>query len=203
VISAIHLPTRATARVADFDRWVDDCFQRSLRRSEPADRVFYAASAVGDHGLLWMGLAGLQAVRRGPGRRSRPLLRAVLGLAAESIVVNGPIKWLFRRERPVSTTPRTRHLRTPRTSSFPSGHASAAFYGAAVLRDDDPWWPLYYLLALVVAGSRVHVRIHHASDVVGGIVVGVVLGELTRALVPLGSADVTAVDTPVARPAAG
>jgi undecaprenyl-diphosphatase len=184
-----HLRAVTRARVADFDRRVDDAFEQVLRHRRVADRVFYGASAVGDHGLLWMGLAALQAVRHRRGDWSRPLLRAVLGLGVESIVVNGPLKWLFRRQRPVELRPRPLHLRQPRTSSFPSGHASAAFFGAALLRDNDPWWPAYYALAAIVAASRVHVRIHHASDVVGGIVAGVVLGELTRALVPVSSPD--------------
>jgi undecaprenyl-diphosphatase len=187
VIGQSLLPARAKARIGVFDREVDDYFEQFLRHHRVANRLFYAASAAGEHGLVWMGLAGLQALRRRRDDWSRPLLRAVLGLVVESIVVNGPIKWLFRRQRPVQVTPRPLHLRQPRTSSFPSGHASAAFYGAAVLRDNDPWWPAYYLIGIIVAVSRVHVRIHHASDVVGGIVVGTVLGELTRLALPLPS----------------
>ena len=182
------LPAGAIAGIGEFDRRVDEEFQL-LRRSEIANRVFYGASAVGDHGLVWMALAGLQALRHRSHDWRRPLRRAVLGLMVESIVVNGPVKWVFRRQRPVQVSRRPRHLRQPRSSSFPSGHASAAFFGAALLRDDDGWWPAYYLIAAVVAASRVHVRIHHASDVVGGVVVGTLLGELTRALVPVGPTE--------------
>jgi undecaprenyl-diphosphatase len=149
----------------------------------------YSASAAGDHGLVWMGLAGLQALRHRDGAWQRPLARAVIGLAVESAVVNGPVKWVFRRERPVQVAPRPMHLRQPRTSSFPSGHASAGFFGAALLRDGDAWWPAYYALAVVVAASRVHVRIHHASDIVGGALVGAALGEVVRRLVPVGTAE--------------
>jgi undecaprenyl-diphosphatase len=105
-------------------------------------------------------------------------------------VVNGPVKLMFRRTRPVHAGPRPLHLRQPRTSSFPSGHAAAAFFGAALLRDEDPVWPLYYVLAVIVAASRIHVRIHHASDVIGGVITGVALGELVRHLVPIEAKDV-------------
>jgi membrane-associated phospholipid phosphatase len=39
---------------------------------------------------------------------------------------------------------------------------------------------------VIVAASRVHVKIHHASDVIGGIALGIALGELARHLVPVG-----------------
>jgi undecaprenyl-diphosphatase len=172
-------------RLDRFDVLVDTGFARWLRGRSAADRGFYLASALGDHGIVWLGLAALQAARRRDGTGGRRLLRAAAGLGVESAVVNGPVKWMFRRSRPVHEGPRALYLRQPRTSSFPSGHATAAFFAAALLRDDDPFWPLYYALALVVAGSRVHVRIHHASDVAGGIVLGAALGELTRWLVPI------------------
>jgi undecaprenyl-diphosphatase len=45
--------------------------------------------------------------------------------------------------------------------------------------------PLWYSVAGVVAASRVHVRIHHGSDVVAGAVIGVGTGALVRRLWPL------------------
>lgn len=169
-----------------FDAAVDEWFETHLRGRLVWDWLMYTASAVGDHGLIWLGLAAVQALRRRSGWQ-RPLLRAAAGLGIESAVVNGPVKWMFRRTRPVYLGTRPLQLRTPRTSSFPSGHATAAFFGAALLRDDDALWPLYYAVALVVAASRVHVKIHHASDVIGGIALGIALGELTRHLVPVGA----------------
>ena len=62
----------------------------------------------------------------------------------------------------------------PLTSSFPSGHASAAFCAAGLLSEGSRLEPAYYALAAVVAASRVHVKIHHASDVVAGAAVGTV-----------------------------
>jgi len=176
--------------VNSFDSAVDQYFEDHLRHRTSMDRLMYAASALGDHGILWLLIAGArqeQRLRRGE-RSWRPFVRAAAGVGIESALVNGPVKWIFRRERPIVDAPRTRHLRQPRTSSFPSGHATSAFCAAALLRDDDPLWPLYYAAAVIVATSRVHVRIHHASDVAGGIVLGIALGELARWLVPFSPA---------------
>ncbi len=179
-IPTIPIPTA----FEPFDDLVDRWFEAHLRHHRTVDAVMYGATAAGDHGIVWLGLALLQAGRRRSGWQ-RPLLRAAIGLGVESAVVNGPVKFMFRRTRPVHDGPRPLHLRTPRTSSFPSGHACAAFFGAALLRDGDPLWPLYYALAVVVAASRIHVKIHHASDVIGGVTVGILLGELARRMVPV------------------
>lgn len=172
-----------------FDSLVDSWFEEHLRGRAAADLVMYAASALGDHGVIWLALAGVQAARRSRSAKPwrRRLVTTVACLGLESALVNGPVKWMFRRTRPVHDGPRPRSLRQPRTSSFPSGHATAAFFGAALLREDDPIWPLYYAVAVVVAASRVHVKIHHASDVTGGILIGVALGEVARRMIPAGA----------------
>jgi len=54
------------------------------------------------------------------------------------------------------------------------------FVAAALLSDGSRLKPAYYALATMVAASRIHVRIHHGSDVLGGIVVGVGLGALAK-----------------------
>ena len=112
-------------------------------------------------------------------------LSVLLGL--ESAFVNGFLKSLFKRERPEFEGERPLHLRQPKTSSFPSGHASSAFMAAAVLSDEHPAGrPLYYAAAAIVAYSRIHVKIHHATDVAGGLVVGIALGKLVKRAWPLG-----------------
>jgi undecaprenyl-diphosphatase len=178
------IPLPQGGRLSAFDDCIDDWVETNLRGRPSIDRVMYTASALGDHGLIWLLLAAVQAGRL-PRSWRMPLLRAAAGLGVESALVNGPVKWLFRRTRPEHLTPRPMPLRIPRTSSFPSGHATAAFFGAALLSEGDPWAPLYYLIAVIVAASRVHVRIHHASDVAGGIVIGIALGRLARHLIPL------------------
>ena len=161
--------------VARFDDAVERRLDR-LRERPALNRLFYAASELGDWSLVWH-LVGLSQALL-PGRDPRSVLRLSILLGIESFIVNVCIKQLFRRRRPewTSDAPRPHHLRMPKTSSFPSGHASAAFFAAGVLAaGGDPLWSVYYGIAVVVASSRCFVRIHHASDVLGGAVVGALL----------------------------
>ncbi|MGE5218589.1 MAG: phosphatase PAP2 family protein, partial [Chloroflexota bacterium] len=66
-------------------------------------------------------------------------------------------------------------LRT--SSGFPSGHASAAFGLAAVLGVVFPSAsPIFYLLAVLSALSRLYFRAHFTRDVIGGAVIGIATG---------------------------
>ncbi len=162
---------------AAVDAAVDRAWE-PLRGRPLADRVFYTASELGDFSLIWhiAGLARGLTSRRG----HREALRLAVALGAESALVNGAVKSLFRRDRPVHEEERPHNLRQPLTSSFPSGHASAAFMAATLLAERSKVRPLWYGLAGVVALSRIHVRIHHASDVVVGAGVGLALGRAVR-----------------------
>lgn len=185
-MSGLELPLplsrRTRRRIADFDNAVDRQFDR-LRGNPVADRVFYGASALGEHGLIWLILGALRGLRSEHDWKAA--VRVGGGVMVESAVVNLGVKSLFRRTRPPWEVSRPLPLRRPRTSSFPSGHATSAFTAAALLSEDDPLWPLYYATAVVVASSRVYVKIHHASDVVGGVALGMVMGRIGRRLVPL------------------
>jgi undecaprenyl-diphosphatase len=183
VARRLRAPATLSERVEAFDQVVDGFFDRHLRGRPAADRVFYAASALGDHGLLWLILATLRGLRSGEDWPAA--VRAAAGVGIESVLVNGPVKLVFRRARPIHVEDRPLPLRIPRTSSFPSGHATSAFCAASLLSEGDPWWPFYYAVAVVVAWSRVHVKIHHPSDVVAGMGIGAVLGHLGRRVSPL------------------
>lgn len=153
-------------------------FER-VRGNRLADRVFYSASEAGDFSLLWHAVGAGRALL--PGGRVSDVVRLSALLGFESALVNGLLKSLVRRERPVDDVERPHHLRMPLTSSFPSGHASSAFMAASLLAERDrALGPLYAALAAVVALSRIHVRIHHGSDVVAGAALGVALGAIAR-----------------------
>lgn len=170
------------ATVDEWDDKVDEWFEQ-LRGKPTFDRLFYVASELGDHSLLWHLLA---TGRAAASFRAEPAaIRVVAALAVESGLVNGVVKSMFNRSRPINTAERPLRLRIPRTSSFPSGHASSATMAAILLADKSKIGPLYATAAALVALSRIHVRIHHASDIAGGVAVGAALGALVKKLAPL------------------
>ena len=170
-------------RVRALDRAVDAAVGRF--HHPVLDAVFYPLSSAADHSLLWLAAAGVReaAGRARPGTTVR--LAAVLG--TESAITNLALKSLFGRIRPVldpaRTGPLPYGLRRPKTSAFPSGHATAGFTTAAFLSRADPG-PPWYVLAGLVGLSRIYVRLHHTSDVVAGAALGLAFGLAARRFAP-------------------
>ena len=158
------------AAIGDVDTRLDKIVERA-RGNASLDRVFYSASALGDFSLVWH----LVGVGRAAIRGTNPLPLSA-ALAVESVLVNWGVKSAFRRVRPADVEPGPLPLRQPLTSSFPSGHASAAFMAASILRAEGAS-RAWFGLAAVVAASRVYVRIHYPSDVVAGALLGLALGQ--------------------------
>ncbi|MGH9209625.1 MAG: phosphatase PAP2 family protein [Acidimicrobiales bacterium] len=173
--------TQASRAVALFDDAVERRIDR-WRGRPGLDRMMYAASELGDFSLIWhlVGTARALAPDRAPVHAVR--VAAILG--AESLLVNQGVKRLVGRHRPPWEHERPHRLRQPTTSSFPSGHASAAAVAVAVLSENDPLWPLYAALGVTVAVSRVYAKVHHPSDVVAGALIGLAIGAVARRLWP-------------------
>jgi undecaprenyl-diphosphatase len=156
------------------------------------DGAAYAASALGDHGFVWF-LVGV--VRgRNAGFRRAVAIRAVVFTGVVVPGVNAALKSAVGRVRPEREGRHSLPVRVPRTASFPSGHSLAAWCAATLLAEDDPWAPAYYLLAGAVSASRVHVRLHHATDVVAGSLLGIALGWVGRRIVPARGAIMTTME---------
>lgn len=171
-------------RVHEFDRAIE--LRVEPLRSPGADRLFYSLTNAAEHGLLWLAVGAARAALAPRHRAGYRRLAVAMGV--ESALTNGVIKTLFRRIRPPewhSTEPLPYRMRRPITSAFPSGHAASAFTAATLLAEDDRLAPAYYALAALVAGSRVYVRMHYASDVIAGAVWGAAFGRLIRSRFPL------------------
>jgi membrane-associated phospholipid phosphatase len=165
------------AVVETFDGRVDTAVSRWRGRAV-ADAMAYGASALGDHGLIWF-LIGVVRGRE-PGARRRRAMWAVAFSGAFTPVVNAAVKSVVGRGRPDPREDDPPPVRVPRSTSFPSGHSLAAWCAATLLADGDPLGPAYYLAAGAVSVSRIHLRQHHATDVIAGAALGTALGRLGR-----------------------
>ena len=162
------------------DEAVDAAFE-PFRGRPTIDRAAALVSNLADYGLIWVVLAGLKARRRGPDRR-----RAVVALGAagfSSLLVSRAVKASVERQRPDDHLEAS--VRTPSSSSFPSGHTLAAFCTAFVLGDSDTGTAANVGFAAAVAASRVHLRAHHPTDVIGGAAIGSMLGLVLRPVVDI------------------
>jgi undecaprenyl-diphosphatase len=151
-----------------------------LRGNPIVDRLLYAASEVGDFGMIWMLIVAIPALSGKP-KEGRELYRLAGALAVESLIVNQGLKRVFKRERPLVAQRRPHAVRQPSTHSFPSGHSTSAMT-AAILLSETKVLPrsVIAITAGIVAGSRIHVKMHHPSDVVAGLSVGAAMGWIIR-----------------------
>lgn len=162
-------------RARTFDESADTLVE-PLRDHRILNAVFGAASTVGDFSVAWHAI-GVVLAATSVITWSRALALSV-SLGIESLIINQGLKRMFRRERPTTSGDHRFDVRTPSTSSFPSGHASSATCASIILVSFTglPLGFVWVVVAIIIALSRVVVRIHHMSDIIGGVVAGAVLG---------------------------
>ena len=167
--------SRLDAFDARFDRRLEP-----TRNFKPTIWLFTTATALGDFGMLWHIVGIVRAVADNSRLKQALILSALMGV--ESLLLNQGIKKFFKRERPTIKGDSRFKIRKPRTSSFPSGHASSAFFAAVVLTRWSSWpaIALWFSFAVIVATSRIAVRIHHATDIFAGALIGTAMGLLAH-----------------------
>lgn len=138
------------------------------------------ATAVAHSGDGWWCLAAiaLLLVLGGPAGRSAAMALLV-GFLTAALVVK-LIKVTIRRERPPGDWGAAQRRRDPH--AFPSGHATRTATLAVVAGATSGSLALAGALglwSLAVSTARVWLGVHHASDVVAGIVIGVGCGLVT------------------------
>ena len=174
---------------------------------QPVDHLLRYLSMSANHGRLWMGMAAGLALTGKRGRRAA--IRGMVTLGAASFVSNAVVKPMVGRRRPnIERTSFGRRVdKAPWTSSFPSGHAaSAAAFATGASMEFPGASALLVPLGAAVAYSRVHVGVHHRSDVWAGAAIGIGMAVLGKALWPVkpwGAALMAAGDAPALPRGAG
>jgi len=166
---------RFLAALDAFDRRLFHRLTREERRA--VDVSLKRLSNAANRSLLWIVIAALSAILGGH-RERRAALRGMVSIGITSTLVNLPLKYLARRNRP----PRRRGDRPlpislPGSFSFPSGHSASAFaFATGVGLEDSRMLAPLLPLAATIAYSRVHLRVHYPFDVLAGAAIGVGMG---------------------------
>jgi len=135
--------------------------------------LFYGLTLVFTGATAWYAVMGIAALRNL--RIIGGLLRdTAIPLAITTTLVEHPIKNYFKRRRPFITIIQAIVIgKKPGSWSFPSGHSAAAFGGAWLLNRRFPrlsGWR--YLIASLVAFSRIYLGDHYPGDVASGSLFG-------------------------------
>ena len=102
-----------------------------------------------------------------------------VAMILQYLVNGGILKNLFARVRPCNLDTTVELLiKRPKGFSFPSGHSAAAFCAVGVLygaKINRLLWPAF-ILACLIAFSRLYLYVHFPTDVLAGALCGFLIG---------------------------
>ncbi len=143
-----------------------------------ADRLAVAVSFLGNGGMVW--ILAIVVLLLSPKTRKAGIAAAV-ALVAEAVIC-ACLKIVIARPRPFDIDRSIELLIVPPSDySFPSGHTASSFACASAIRDAGLRYSVpAFILASMIAFSRIYLLVHYPSDILGGIILGFTCGQLGR-----------------------
>lgn len=136
---------------------------------------------LGNEGLIWI-LTAVVMLFLAKYRKTGIMVG--LGLLEGVIIGNVLLKNLIARERPcwINDTV-TMLISIPRDYSFPSGHTLSSFIAATIIMHHDKRMGIAaYVLASMIAFSRLYLYVHFPSDVFAGVLIGIIIGIVSNVI---------------------
>ena len=151
-------------------------FLYAIPRSDLLDSFFLGLTKLaGSYGQLWVYVGIFLLLFRKTRRTGAAVL---ISYAAVNLVGQFFLKNLFCRLRPYQIDQAFALLVPPPTSySFPSTHSGVSFAAAAcIFLNHKKAGPAVYVIAALIAFSRMYLFLHFPTDVLAGAVLGTVMG---------------------------
>ncbi|OLA19554.1 MAG: phosphatase PAP2 family protein [Dorea sp. 42_8] len=152
-------------------------------RTPIGDVVVPLITRLGDAGIIWIILTVLLLIIPKTRKTGVIMLAALL---VDVLLCNVFIKNLVARTRPFDVNTAVQLLvAKPRDYSFPSGHTAASFASvtALYLAGEKKMWKAALVLAVLIALSRLYLYVHYPTDILGGIIVGIVAGYAAKRII--------------------
>jgi undecaprenyl-diphosphatase len=138
------------------------------------DSVMIFVTRLGDYGLPWV-LLTLLLLAHKKTRGYGICMAASLFLAF--FISSMAIKPFVQRIRPFLEHEMNILIPPPRGTSFPSSHATTSLAAATVIWCmNKRYGILAYLIAFLIAFSRLYLYVHYPSDVLTGCILGIAIG---------------------------
>lgn len=137
---------------------------------------------IGEGGMVWIVIAGIfLLMKKTRGIGIAMLLAMLLGL----ILGNGILKNVVARPRPCWVNPEVPMLiAVPTDYSFPSGHTLSSFSAAtAIWWGNKKWGAIALAGAALMAFTRLYFYVHYPTDILGGLLLGLLLGSFSAWIV--------------------
>jgi len=157
--------------------------ERIVKMHSPSrNKMMIGITFLGNVGLVWFMICLLFFILH----KFRSVgVNIVIGMIITYVMGEGIIKHAVGRARPCHRFDDGEQLiNKPRYYSFPSGHSAASFCVVAVVTVKCSalvWCPVL-VLAVLIAFSRVYLRVHYLSDVIVGMLLGFICGLSSVAL---------------------
>lgn len=132
-------------------------------------------SWLGNGGMIWIAITVFMLLSK---KYRKTGIMNVAALICCLLIVNIGLKNLVARPRPCWLNDGVQMLiAIPKDFSFPSGHSAASFAAACVIFSQYKKTGIAAMaLAALIAFSRMYLYVHFPTDILGGVIIGVLIG---------------------------
>ncbi|MDD3224383.1 MAG: phosphatase PAP2 family protein [Clostridium sp.] len=150
---------------------------RKYIQNKYLDKVMWLMTTMGNGGAIWV-LISIILILNVQYREVGNI--TLLTLLLSTIISEGIIKHIVKRIRPCNNENNFNLLISkPISYSFPSGHTVSSFAVASVLSSYFVQYSLIFMgIASLIALSRIYLHVHYPSDIIAGILIGVLCSKL-------------------------
>lgn len=145
-----------------------------IKNKEILKNILVFITNLGDLGIIWIVFAFLFYFKNSTKKNGFIMITSLfIGFFIGNLI----LKNVIARERPFTQLDFIPLITPPTDFSFPSGHSLSSFVGATtIFMFNRKLGAFAYVLAVLIAISRVLLTVHYPTDVIVGAILGIFIG---------------------------